>query len=202
LSRPRELRAQRSSCRTYTADTITLELKRRVFNRDEQTFGREAAVRVVPSAPTRHGSGMLRSSRRARELGLTSAFSTTNHRTKAQSTLSRDLAVTSLAKSPHSENVHLPPFAKWRRLVRPAIISHRNGNSREIDDAVNARPRGLVCHDLVLLKCTSTYPATPREQQHPDGPAYAHRFGCEVDSGSYRWASELPWRRSLMVRPS
>jgi sialic acid synthase SpsE len=36
------------------------------------------------------------------------------------------------------------------------------------------------CKDLVLLKCTSTYPATPENTQHPTIPHLRELFGCEV----------------------
>ena len=49
----------------------------------------------------------------------------------------------------------------------------------EIDDAVrSAREAG--CRDLVLLKCTSTYPATPENSNVLTIPHLRALFGCEV----------------------
>ena len=49
----------------------------------------------------------------------------------------------------------------------------------EIDDAVRAA-REAGCRDLVLLKCTSTYPATPEDSNVLTIPHLRALFGCEV----------------------
>ena len=49
----------------------------------------------------------------------------------------------------------------------------------EIDDAVQTA-RGAGCQDLVLLKCTSTYPATAEHSDVLTIPHLRTLFGCEV----------------------
>ncbi len=56
------------------------------------------------------------------------------------------------------------------------IISTGMATLAEIDEAVRAA-RGAGCRDLVLLKCTSTYPATPREHQLLTIPHMRDLFG-------------------------
>lgn len=59
------------------------------------------------------------------------------------------------------ENTDLPLIRRVARTGKPMIISTGMAGLSEIDEAVRtAREHG--CKDLVLLKCTSTYPATPR----------------------------------------
>ena len=62
---------------------------------------------------------------------------------------------------------------------KPMIISTGMASVGEIDQAVRvARDSG--CRDLVLLKCTSTYPATPENTNIITIPHLRSLFGCEV----------------------
>jgi N-acetylneuraminate synthase len=49
----------------------------------------------------------------------------------------------------------------------------------ELDESVRAA-RAAGCRDLVLLKCTSTYPATPENTNLRTIPHLRELFGCEV----------------------
>jgi len=49
----------------------------------------------------------------------------------------------------------------------------------EIDEAVTTA-RAAGCRDLVLLKCTSTYPATPANTNISTIPHMREMFGCEI----------------------
>ncbi|HEY8049496.1 MAG TPA: pseudaminic acid synthase [Ramlibacter sp.] len=77
------------------------------------------------------------------------------------------------------ENVDLPLIAKAASTGKPLIISTGMATSDEIADAVNAA-RSAGGRDIVLLKCTSTYPATPRDTNIRTIPDLRERFGCEV----------------------
>ena len=59
------------------------------------------------------------------------------------------------------------------------IISTGMATLAEIDDAVRTA-RDAGCRDLVLLKCTSTYPATPENSNVLTIPHMRALFGCEV----------------------
>jgi N-acetylneuraminate synthase len=62
---------------------------------------------------------------------------------------------------------------------KPVIISTGMASIAELDDAVRtAREAG--CEDLVLLKCTSTYPATPSNTNILTIAHMRELFGCEV----------------------
>ncbi len=77
------------------------------------------------------------------------------------------------------ENNHLPLIKKVAATGKPVIISTGMASLAEIDDAVRtAREAG--CSELVLLKCTSTYPATPDSSNVKTIPHLRELFDCEV----------------------
>jgi sialic acid synthase SpsE len=59
------------------------------------------------------------------------------------------------------------------------IISTGMASAAEIDDAVRAA-REAGCTQLVLLKCTSTYPATPENSNLRTIPNMRDAFACEI----------------------
>ena len=78
------------------------------------------------------------------------------------------------------ENTDLPLIRRVAATGKPMIISTGMASVAEIDEAVRRRARGGL-PGLVLLKCTSTYPATPENTQHPaPSRTCARLFGCEV----------------------
>ena len=77
------------------------------------------------------------------------------------------------------ENIHLPLIAKAASTGKPLIISTGMASISEIFEAVDtARKAG--CKDLVILKCTSTYPATPQNTNLLTIPHMRELFQCEV----------------------
>ena len=62
---------------------------------------------------------------------------------------------------------------------KPIIISTGMASVAELDETVRAA-REAGCQDLVLLKCTSTYPATPENTNIRTIPHLKQLFACEV----------------------
>jgi N-acetylneuraminate synthase len=77
------------------------------------------------------------------------------------------------------ENVHIPLIRRVAATGKPMIISTGMASMEEIGEAVEAA-RSAGCRDLILLKCTSTYPASPENSNVLTIPDLRERFGCEV----------------------
>ena len=77
------------------------------------------------------------------------------------------------------ENIHLPLIRRVAATGKPIIISTGMATVAEIDEAVRTVRAG-GCDDIVLLKCTSTYPATPENTNVRTIPHMRALFGCEV----------------------
>jgi len=77
------------------------------------------------------------------------------------------------------ENVDLPLIKKAARTGKPLIVSTGMTNLAELEELVaTARENG--CTDLTLLKCTSSYPATPVGTNLMTIPHMRELFGCSV----------------------
>jgi N-acetylneuraminate synthase len=77
------------------------------------------------------------------------------------------------------EVTDLPLIRRVAATGKPMIMSTGMATAGEIDEAVRAA-RGAGCRDLVLLKCTSTYPATADNTNVSTIPHMRTLFGCEV----------------------
>jgi len=77
------------------------------------------------------------------------------------------------------ENNHLPLIRKAASTGKPLIISTGMASLGELEQAV-AAAREAGCRDLILLKCTSTYPATPTSTNIRTIPHLRDLFNCEV----------------------
>lgn len=77
------------------------------------------------------------------------------------------------------ENIDLPLIGKAAATGKPLIVSTGMATLAELDDLVRTA-RSAGCRDLVLLKCTSTYPATPENSHVRTIPHLRQLFDCEV----------------------
>jgi pseudaminic acid synthase len=77
------------------------------------------------------------------------------------------------------ENIDLALIAKVAKTGKPIIISTGMASLSELQDIVmTARAAG--CNDIILLKCTSTYPAEPVNSNLLTIPHLKELFNCEV----------------------
>jgi N-acetylneuraminate synthase len=77
------------------------------------------------------------------------------------------------------ENTDLPLIRKVASTGKPMIISTGMATISELDETVRtAREAG--CQDLILLKCTSTYPATPKDSNLLTIPHLRDLFNVQV----------------------
>ena len=77
------------------------------------------------------------------------------------------------------ENNHLPLIRKAASTGKPLIISTGLASLADLERAV-ATARESGCKDLVLLKCTSTYPASPENTNIRTIPHLRDLFGVQV----------------------
>jgi len=73
----------------------------------------------------------------------------------------------------------LPLIRKVASTGKPLIISTGLASLMELDEAVGAA-RSAGCKNLILLKCTSTYPASPLDTNVRTIPHLASLFNCCV----------------------
>lgn len=77
------------------------------------------------------------------------------------------------------ENTDWPLLKKVAATGKPVIMSTGLATISDLDGAVNVlRENG--CKDLILLKCTSTYPASPENTHLLTIPHMAELFKCHV----------------------
>lgn len=77
------------------------------------------------------------------------------------------------------EMLDLPLVQYMARTGKPMIMSTGMSSVEEIQEAVDAA-HAAGCRQLVLLKCTSAYPAPPEEMNISAIPFMAKRFGTAV----------------------
>jgi N-acetylneuraminate synthase len=77
------------------------------------------------------------------------------------------------------ENTDLPLIRRVAATGKPMIVSTGMATAAELDETMRAI-RAEGCQDVVLLKCTSTYPATPENTNLRTLPHLAELFQCEV----------------------
>ena len=77
------------------------------------------------------------------------------------------------------ENTDIPLIRRVAATGKPLIISTGMATQEELDESVDAARKG-GCKELTLLKCTSTYPATPENSNLLTIPYLRNRYGCEI----------------------
>lgn len=77
------------------------------------------------------------------------------------------------------ENIDLPLIRNVASTGKPVIISTGMASVAELGEAVEAAREG-GCKNLVLLKCTSSYPSPPDDTNIMTIPHMRKMFGCEI----------------------
>lgn len=77
------------------------------------------------------------------------------------------------------ENIDIPLIKRVAATGKPIILSTGMATLAELDEAVTAA-HSAGGKDLVLLKCTSSYPASPENTNILTIPHLRQLFGCEV----------------------
>lgn len=161
---------------TYTPDTMTLDLDEREFHiSDPKSLWDGTSLYKLYGEAYTPWEWHKPIFDRARELGMV-AFSTPFDDTAVDFLESLDVPCYKIASF---ENTDLPLIRRVAATGKPLIISTGMATVAELDETVRAA-RDAGCKDLVLLKCTSTYPATPENTNISTIPHMRELFGCEV----------------------
>jgi pseudaminic acid synthase len=161
---------------TYTPDTMTLDLDEREFHISDPNslWTGNSLYNLYGEAYTPWEWHKL-IFERARELGII-AFSTPFDDTAVDLLESLEVLCYKIASF---ENTDLPLIRRVAATGKPMIISTGLASIAELDDTVRAA-REAGCKDLILLKCTSTYPATADNTNILTIPHMRELFDCEV----------------------
>lgn len=161
---------------TYTPDTMTLDLNKGDFfiNDDKSLWGGKSLYNLYAEAhtPWEWHKPIFD---KARDLGLI-AFSTPFDNSSVDFLESLDVPCYKIA-SFEITDIELIRYVAARK--KPLIISTGMASISEIHDAVTAAKESGNS-ELILLKCTSTYPADPENSNILTIPHMKKLFSCDI----------------------
>ncbi len=161
---------------TYTADTMTLDMENEDFHiNDPESLWKGASLYKLYQQAYTPWEWHKTIFEKCRKLGII-GFSTPFDETAVDFLESLNVPCYKIASF---ENNHLPLIKKAARTGKPIILSTGMASLMELDEAVQAA-RENGCKDIILLKCTSSYPAPPEDSNILTIPHLRELFNCEV----------------------
>jgi pseudaminic acid synthase len=161
---------------TYTPDTMTLDINEREFHiADPKSLWAGTSLYKLYGEAYTPWEWHEPIFARAKALGII-AFSTPFDDTSVDFLESLNVPCYKIASF---ENTDLPLIRRVAATGKPLIISTGMATLAELDETVRAA-REVGCKDLILLKCTSTYPASPENTNVSTIPHMRDMFQCEV----------------------
>lgn len=161
---------------TFTADTMTLDVADREFYiSDANSLWQGNSLYELYQQAYTPWEWHQPIFDRCRELGVI-GFSTPFDATAVDFLESLNVPLYKIASF---ENTDLPLIRKVASTGKPMIVSTGMATVAELDETVRAA-REAGCQDLVLLKCTSTYPATPKNSNLLTIPHLRALFDVQV----------------------
>jgi N-acetylneuraminate synthase len=161
---------------TYTADTMTIDFDAGDFHITDKAslWTGQSLYKLYEQAhtPWEWHEAIFR---RAREHGMI-PFSTPFDETAVDFLESLNVGLYKIASF---ENTHLPLMEKVARTNKPVIVSTGMATLPILEDIITTF-RKVGNPQLILLKCTSTYPATPEDSNVKTIPHLREMFGVQV----------------------
>ena len=168
--------AQALKLQTYTADTMTIDLsEREFFISDPNSLWNGTSLYQLYQQAHTPWEWHKPIFDRCRELGMI-GFSTPFDATAVDFLEGLDVPCYKVASF---ENIDLPLVRKVAATGKPMIISTGLASVAELAETVQAA-RQAGAQDLILLKCTSAYPASPENSNLNTIPHMRELFGCHV----------------------
>ena len=161
---------------TYTADTLTLDVKgKEFFIEDKNSLWKGKFLYELYEEAYTPWEWHETIIKRANELGML-CFSTPFDETAVEFLEELNIPTYKIASF---ENTHLPLIKKVASTGKPMIISTGMASIAELDETVRTI-RDAGCEQFILLKCTSTYPATPDNSNVLTILHMRKLFNCEI----------------------
>lgn len=161
---------------TYTADTITIDIREReFFISDPKNLWKGSSLYELYEKAHTPWEWHKPIFDRANQHGMI-AFSTPFDDTAVEFLEKLNVPCYKIASF---ENTDLPLIRRVAATGKPIIISTGMATFAELDETVEAA-KSAGCKDLVLLKCTSTYPSTPDDSNILTIPEMRKRYDCEI----------------------
>ena len=168
--------AQALKIQTYTAETMTLDLKDGDFSiTDADSLWTGTTLHDLYSQAYTPWEWHKPIFDRCRQLGII-GYSTPFDATAVDFLETLDVPAYKIASF---ENADLPLIRRAAATGKPMMISTGMASVGELEEAVRAA-REAGCRDLILLKCTSNYPASPEESHLRTIPHMRELFRTEV----------------------
>ncbi len=168
--------AQALKLQTYTADTMTLNINKPDFvisDKNSLWYGRKLyELYQEAHTPWAWHKPIFE---RARNLGLV-AFSSAFDATSVDFLMSLDVPCIKIASF---ENTDIPLLRKVASTGKPVIISTGTANKKEMETALKTL-RSAGAKDVIMLKCTSSYPASPTDSNLLTIPDMQKRFKTHI----------------------
>lgn len=173
---------------TYTADTMTLDLTEGEFSiRDEKSLWKSRSLYDLykeAHTPWEWHGPLFEHCRKRNLICFSSPFDET-----AVDFL-ENLGVPCY-KIASFENTDLPLIQKAAKTGKPLIISTGMASIAELEESITAA-KNAGCKDLLLLKCTSAYPAPPESANLLSIPDMRERFQCEIGLSDHTMGLAVP----------
>ncbi|MFT5543152.1 MAG: pseudaminic acid synthase [Glaciecola sp.] len=161
---------------TYTAESMTLDVDSPdfVINESDSLWAGEKLFNLYGKASTPYEwhSELFSLANRLGMLAFSSPFDEDAVKFLAQ----LDVPCYKIASF---ELTDIPLIKKAAAQGKPLIMSTGMASISEIEEALRAA-RGEGCADIILLKCTSTYPALPKNTNLVTIPNMRTAFNCQV----------------------
>lgn len=173
---------------TYTADTMTLDCKENEFFISDKTslwHGNSLyELYMQAHTPWEWHKSIFERCREHGMIGFSSPFDFT----------AVDFLETlnvPLYKVASFENIDIPLIRKIAQTGKPMILSTGAANLAELNEAVSAI-RQMGNENIVLLKCTSAYPADPKDCNLATIPHMKKLFDCQVGLSDHTLGLSVP----------
>ncbi|MDW7617854.1 pseudaminic acid synthase [Peribacillus simplex] len=161
---------------TYTADTMTLNIDNKDFKiEDKNSLWNENNLYKLYQQAYTPWEWHKPIFERCRKLGLI-PFSTPFDETAVDFLEELNIPMYKIASF---ENNDIPLIKKVASTGKPMIISTGMATLAELDETVRSA-RDAGCKNIILLKCTSTYPASPKNTNISMIPHMQELFDCQV----------------------